>query len=47
MIAKDGEYCGDALVHPLEADGAVGQLRAPLGGRVVLTLLAGKLLQVK
>ena len=30
MVAKDGEDSGDVLVHPLQADGAVGQLGASI-----------------
>jgi hypothetical protein len=42
MIAEDGEYGADTLVHSLQADGAVGQLRTSLTHRVVLALLSGK-----
>jgi hypothetical protein len=42
VIAEDGEYGADTLVHSLQADGAVGQLRTSLTHRVVLALLSGK-----
>jgi hypothetical protein len=42
MIAEDGEYGADTLVHSLQADGAVGQLRTSLTHGVVLALLSGK-----
>ena len=39
MVAENGENGADALVHALQADGAVGQLGTRLTHRVVLALL--------
>ena len=43
MIAEDSENGADTLVHSLQADGAVGQLRTSLTLGVVLALLSGKI----
>jgi hypothetical protein len=47
MIAEDGEYGADTLVHSLQADGAVGQLRTSLTHGVILALLSGKIKYLK